>query len=186
MNGRRPSNKKNVKLDVWNLNFTRAMKTGTFTQLHVQLVFAIKYRESLLREKYRPEVFSYISGIVKNLNHKPLIVNGFYDHVHIFLGLNPSISISDTVSAIKKSSAYFINTKGWFPGKFRWQDGYGGFSYSKSQVNDVYSYIANQEKHHGIVKFRQEYKEMLEREEIVFSEEFLPEFFDDGDYSYLY
>jgi putative transposase len=170
---------------MWNQNFSRVMKSGTFTQLHIQLVFAVKFRECLLREKYRPLIFSYMSGIVKNLRHKPLIINGYYDHVHIFLGLNPSMSISDTVSAIKKSSAFFINEKGWYPGKFRWQDGYGGFSYSRSQVNDVYAYIANQEKHHRMIKFRQEYKEMLEREEIVFNEEFLPEFFDDENYSYL-
>jgi REP element-mobilizing transposase RayT len=116
------------------------MKPGTFTQLHVQLVFAVKYRESLLRQEQRKEVFSYISGIVTNLKHKSLIVNGYSDHAHVFLGMNPSISVSDTVSAIKKSSTFFINNQRWFPGTFRWQDGYGGFTYSKSQVKDVYDY----------------------------------------------
>jgi putative transposase len=157
------------------------MKPGTFTQLHVQLVFAVKYRESLLRQVQRKEVFSYISGIVTNLKHKSLIVNGYSDHVHIFLGMNPSISVSDTVSAIKKSSTFFINNKRWFPGTFRWQDGYGGFTYSKSQVMDVYNYILNQENHHRSIKFRQEYIYALNQEGIEFNELFLPEFFDDID-----
>jgi REP element-mobilizing transposase RayT len=157
------------------------MKPGTFTQLHVQLVFAVKYRESLLRQEQRKEVFSYISGIVTNLKHKSLIVNGYSDHVHVFLGMNPSISVSDTVSAIKKSSTFFINNQRWFPGTFRWQDGYGGFTYSKSQVKDVYNYILNQENHHRSIKFRQEYIDALSQEGIEFNELFLPEFFDDID-----
>jgi REP element-mobilizing transposase RayT len=157
------------------------MKPGTFTQLHVQLVFAVKYRESLLRQAQRKEVFSYISGIVTHLKHKSLIVNGYSDHVHIFLGMNPSISVSDTVSAIKKSSAFFINNQRWFPGTFRWQDGYGGFTYSKSQVKDVYNYILNQENHHRSIKFRQEYIDTLSQEGIEFNELFLPDFFDDID-----
>jgi REP element-mobilizing transposase RayT len=157
------------------------MKPGTFTQLHVQLLFAVKYRESLLRQVQRKEVFSYISGIVTNLKHKSLIVNGYSDHVHIFLGMNPSISVSDTVSAIKKSSTFFINNQRWFPGTFRWQDGYGGFTYSKSQVKDVYNYILNQENHHRSIKFRQEYIDTLSQEGIEFNELFLPEFFDDID-----
>ncbi|MCX6261763.1 MAG: IS200/IS605 family transposase [Bacteroidia bacterium] len=157
------------------------MKPGTFTQLHVQLVFAVKYRESLLRQVQRKEVFSYISGIVTNLKHKSLIVNGYSDHVHIFLGMNPSISVSDTVSAIKKSSTFFINNQRWFPGTFRWQDGYGGFTYSKSQVKDVYNYILNQKNHHKSIKFRQEYIDTLSQEGIEFNELFLPEFFDDID-----
>jgi putative transposase len=108
------------------------MKPGTFTQINVQLVFAVKYRECLLKQEQRRELFSYISGIITNLKHKSLIVNGYTDHVHVFVGLNPSVSVSDTVSAIKKSSAFFINEKGWFPGKFQWQDGYAAFSYSKN------------------------------------------------------
>jgi hypothetical protein len=95
--------------------------------------------------------------------------------------MNPSISVSDTVSAIKKSSTFFINNQRWFPGTFRWQDGYGGFTYSKSQVKDVYNYILNQENHHRSIKFRQEYIDILSQEGIEFNELFLPDFFDDID-----
>jgi len=155
------------------------MKPGTFTQLYEQLVFAVKYRECLLNHSQRKTVFSYISGIVTNLKHKSLIVNGYSDHVHIFYGRNPSVSTSDTVSAIKKSSSFFINEQRWFPGKFQWQDGYGAFSYSKNHVNDVYNYIANQEEHHKSGRFRDEYKEMLRNAHIEFEERYLFVFFDD-------
>ncbi len=157
------------------------MKPGTFTQLYEQLVFAVKYRECLFNPNQRKVVFSYISGIVANLGHKSLIVNGYYDHVHIFYGRNQSVSTSDTVSAIKKSSSFFINEQRWFPGKFQWQDGYGAFSYSKNQIDDVYKYISNQEDHHKSQRFRDEYIEMLQKVRIEFEERYLFEFFNDID-----
>jgi len=154
------------------------MKPGTFTQLYEQLVFAVKYRECLLNQHKRIEIFSYISGIIKNIGHKPLIVNGYADHVHIFYGRNPVVATSDTVGTVKKSSAWFINEQKWFRGKFQWQDGYGAFSYSRSQIDEVYKYVARQEEHHKTVKFREEYIKMLETEQVDFEERFLFEFFE--------
>lgn len=154
------------------------MKPGTYTQIYIQLIIAVKFRECLLHENHRNQLFRYISGIVKNLKHKSIIVNGFSDHVHIFLGYNPSISISDTVADIKKSSSFWINENKWFSGTFRWQDGYCALSYSKSQVNNVYNYIANQESHHKIKNFKNEYTEILKNSEIDYDEKFLFEFFD--------
>ena len=177
VDGRRPSNY--CKLASVELIII-AMKPGTFTQLHVQLVFAVKHRECLFRSAQRKEVFSYISGIVTKLGHKSIIVNGYSDHVHIFFGLYPAVSISDTVSAIKKSSAFFINEKKWFPGTFQWQDGYGGFTYSRNQVGEVYNYILNQEQHHKSASFKREYTENLGQEGIEFDERFLFEFFDNA------
>jgi len=176
--GCRPSN--NCKL-VSVEQIIIAMKPGTFTQLHVQLVFAIKHRECLLRSEQRKEVFSYISGIVTKLGHKSLIVNGYSDHVHIFFGLNPSVSVSDTVSIIKKSSSFFINEKRWFPGKFQWQDGYGGFSYCRNRVGEVYNYILHQENHHETTSFKKEYTDNLNQEGLEFDEKFLFAFFEDTD-----
>ncbi|RLD38797.1 MAG: IS200/IS605 family transposase, partial [Bacteroidetes bacterium] len=124
------------------------MKPGVFTQLHIQLVFAVKHRDRLLNNNIRKEVFSYMSGIVTNLKHKSIIINGVSDHVHVFLGLNPSVSISDTIWELKRSPSLFINNNNWFNSKFNWQDGYGAFSYSKSQVENVYNYILSQEEHH--------------------------------------
>ena len=154
------------------------MKPGVFTQLYVQLVFAPKYRDRLLRKEIRPEIFSYISGIITNRKHKSIIINGMSDHIHILVGLNPNDKISDLVGAIKKSSSTFINEKGWFRGKFHWQDGYGAFSYGRSQLDNVYHYIKNQEMHHRKRTFREEYLELLKRFEIEYDEKYLFEFFE--------
>lgn len=154
------------------------MKPGVFTQLIIHLVFAVKYRERLLIPEIREEVFSYISGIVTKRKHKSLIINGVLDHIHILLGFHPNDKISDLVGTIKKSSSTFINEKRWFLGKFHWQDGYGAFSYSRSQLDRVYKYIANQERHHRRRTFREEYVDFLKKFEIEYDEKYLFEFFD--------
>ena len=154
------------------------MKPGVFTQIYIQLVFAVKNREALLINEYRKEVFSYMSGIASNIKHKSIIINGMPDHIHIFIGLNPSVSISDTVYELKRSSSLFINNKKWFRGKFSWQEGYGAFSYSKSQIENVYEYILNQEKHHTKTTFREEYIDFLNKFEIDYDKRFLFDFFD--------
>jgi REP element-mobilizing transposase RayT len=103
------------------------MKPGTFTQMYVQLVFAVKNRDAVLTKNIRKRVFEYMSGIITNLKHKSIIVNGTSTHVHILFGLNPSISVSDTVHDIKRSSSLFINNEKLCPYRFSWQEGYGGF-----------------------------------------------------------
>jgi len=154
------------------------MKPGTFTQMYVQIVFAVQNRENVLAKSIRPRVFEYISGIVTSLKHKSIIVNGYSDHVHVFLGLNPSVSVSDTVHDIKRGSSLFINENRLVTGKFSWQDGYGGFTYSRSQVIDVFKYIENQEMHHSKKSFRDEYLSILEKNEIDYDSRFLFEFYD--------
>jgi putative transposase len=131
-----------------------------------------------LTEKIRPRINEYLSGILTNLGHKSIIVNGVADHVHIFLGLNPKISISETVKELKRSSSILINEKRLVAGKFEWQEGYGGFSYGHSQIGQVFDYIKNQEIHHQKKSFREEYLEFLERYEIKFEDQYLFEFFD--------
>ncbi|MEQ9424146.1 MAG: IS200/IS605 family transposase [Cyclobacteriaceae bacterium] len=121
---------------------------GTFSQIYVQCVFAVSGRGNLLASDWRPEVFKYISGIIKNKGQKPIIVNGMSDHVHILIGLKPSIALSDLLRDVKNNSTRFINDNKWLHGKFSWQEGYGAFSYSHSQLDQVYNYILNQEKHH--------------------------------------
>jgi REP element-mobilizing transposase RayT len=156
------------------------MKPGTFTQMYVQLVFAVKNRDAVLTKNFRTRVFEYISGIITNLKHKSIIVNGTSNHVHILIGLNPSVSISDTVHDIKRSSSLFINNEKLCPGKFSWQEGYGGFTYSRSQIADIYGYIENQESHHKKRTFREEYIDILTTYEIEFDQQFLFDFFDDS------
>jgi REP element-mobilizing transposase RayT len=154
------------------------MKPGVYTQLYTQLVFAVKYRECLLTEPVRNEVFSYMSGLLTNKKHKTIIVNGYLDHVHVFLGINPTVSISDVVSDLKRSSSLFINDKKLVNGKFQWQEGYGAFSYSKSHVENVYNYILNQKEHHQKRPFREEYLDLLKKFDLVYDDRFLFEFFD--------
>lgn len=154
------------------------MKPGVFTQLYIHLVFAVKYRDRLLKENHRPELYKYISGIVTNHKHKSIIINGMPDHVHILVGLNPDMSISDLVREIKRSSSLFINERKWFVGKFGWQEGYGAFSYSRSQLDSIYNYILNQHVHHKKRTFREEYLELLKKFEIEYDERYLFEFFE--------
>jgi len=154
------------------------MKPGVFTQLYIQLVFSPKFRERLLVKEIRNELFSYISGIITNRRHKSIIINGVEDHIHILYGANPDDKVSDLVGCIKRESSVFINEKNWFRGKFHWQDGYGAFSYGRSQLDTVYNYIANQENHHKSKTFKEEYLEFLKRYEVQYDEKFLFEFFD--------
>ncbi len=154
------------------------MKPGVLTQIYIHLVFSPKYRERLLLKEIRSEVFSYISGIITNRKHKSIIINGMSDHAHILYGANPDDKISDLVGCIKRESSNFINSKNWFRGKFYWQDGYGAFSHGRSQLNDIYNYIAKQELHHKKRTFREEYTEFLKKFEVECDEKYLFEFFD--------
>jgi putative transposase len=154
------------------------MKPGTFTQMYVHIIFAVKYREALLSNDIRDVVFQYMSGIITNLKHKSIIVNGCQDHVHILIGLNPSVSISNTVYNIKRSSSLFINDENLCKGRFSWQEGYGAFTYSRSELKNIYKYIDNQEYHHSKHSFRNEYVSLLNDSYIDYKPEFLFEFFD--------
>jgi REP element-mobilizing transposase RayT len=121
---------------------------GTYSQIYIQYVFAVKGRGNLLQKPWREEVFKYIAGITKAKGQKPIIVNGVSDHVHLFVGLKPSMRISDLVRDVKNNSSKFINEQKFIKGKFSWQEGYGAFSYAHSQIDNVHQYIANQEEHH--------------------------------------
>jgi putative transposase len=156
------------------------MKPGSYTQLYVQLIFAVKFRDACLTKSVRERVFSYIAGIIREMDHKPIIVNGVEDHIHILIGLNTNKSISDTVHTIKRTSSLFINKEKLCLGKFAWQEGYAAYSYSRSQLNNVYNYILNQAEHHRKVKFRDEYIGFLTKFEVEFDERFLFDFLDDA------
>src|SRR6186713_1941093 len=117
---------------------------GTYSQIYIQVVFAVKGRENLIGNKWKEDLNKYISGIIKGKEQKPIIVNGMHDHIHAFFGLRPSMRISDLVRDVKNNSTNFINDNKLAPRKFSWQDGYGAFSYSQSQIKNVYNYILNQ------------------------------------------
>jgi putative transposase len=146
---------------------------GTFSQIYIQVVFAVKRRENLLQKPWRDEVFKYMAGIIKEKNQKPIIVNGVTDHVHLFIGLKPVMSLSDLVRDVKNNTTNFINDRKFLNTKFSWQEGYGAFSYSHSQLDTVYQYILNQEEHHKKKTFKAEYLELLEKFEIEYDEKYL-------------
>jgi putative transposase len=146
---------------------------NTYTQIHIQFVFVVKYRKGLIQTSFKDELYQYISGIIKNNNHKLLAINGMSDHIHVFIGMRPTQSISDLMQDIKGSSSRWINEKKFLPVKFEWQSGFGAFSYSKSHVETVIKYVQNQENHHKVQTFRQEYIQFLNAFEIDYDENFI-------------
>jgi REP element-mobilizing transposase RayT len=152
---------------------------GTFSQIYIQVVFAVKRRENLIGKSWKDELHKYISGIITGKGQKSIIVNGISDHIHAFIGLKPSMAVADLVRDIKNNSSNFINKKKFVRGRFSWQEGYGAFSYSHSHIERVYNYILEQEKHHKKRTFKDEYLEMLIKYEIEFKNEYVFEWIED-------
>jgi REP element-mobilizing transposase RayT len=146
---------------------------NTFTQIYIQIVFSTQSRQNLIYRDIKDEIYKYITGIVQNKDHKLITLNGMPDHVHIFTGMKPKESISDLVRDIKRDSSNFINSKNWIRGKFNWQEGFGAFSYGHSQIDDVFQYIQNQEKHHEKQTFKQEYLNFLKIFDIEYDEQYV-------------
>ena len=146
---------------------------NTYSQIYIQIVFAVKGRENLIKKENREELHKFITGIVSNREQKLLAIFFFFYHVHILVGMKPNIALSDLVRDIKSGSSKFINDSKWINGKFHWQEGYGGFSYSKSQIDNVIKYILNQEEHHKKQTFKEEYHSFLEKFEIKYDEKYL-------------
>ena len=152
---------------------------NTYTQMYVHLVFSPKNRQALIRKTWRDELEKYITGIVQNYKHKMLAVNAMPDHIHIFIGYNVNHLIPDLVENIKTSSNAWIKKNRLTEYRFDWQKGYGAFSHSRSQLDTVVKYVLNQEEHHNKKTFREEYLEILRKNEIEFKDEYVFEFFDD-------
>ncbi len=146
---------------------------NTFTQIYLQLVFAVQERISLIRSEWKDELYKYITGIVQNNKHKLIAINGMPDHIHILIGYKPHQLIPDLLKDMKGYSSKWINTKGFVNGRFRWQEGYGAFSYSHSQIDNVVTYIMNQEQHHKKKRFHEEYMELLKRFNVQYDEKYI-------------
>jgi REP element-mobilizing transposase RayT len=146
---------------------------NTYSQIYIQIVFAVIGRQNLIAKENREELHKFITGIVSNREQKLLAIFAMPDHVHILVGMKPNIAISDLVRDIKSGSSKFINDSKWINGKFNWQEGYGAFSYSKSHLDNVIKYILNQEEHHNKRTFKEEYHSFLEKFEIEYDEKFL-------------
>ena len=146
---------------------------NTYTQIYIQIVFAVKGRQNLICKRNREELHKFITGIVSNRNQKLFAIFAMPDHVHILVSIAPNIAISDLVRDIKAGSSKFINEKGWMKQKFNWQEGFGAFSYSKSSVDSVVKYILNQEEHHKKKAFKEEYLDFLQKFEIKYDPKYL-------------
>ncbi len=146
---------------------------GTYSQIYIQIVFAVKGRDNLLQKPWCDEVFKYMVGIIKGKNQKSIIVNGVSNHVHLFVGLKPSMSLSDLVRDVKNNTSNFINDRKLVRSKFSWQEGFGAFSYAHSQIDQVYQYIQNQEEHHRTKTFQEEYMKLLQKFAIDYDEKHL-------------
>lgn len=146
---------------------------NTYTQLYIQFVFAVKYRRALIENVWGERLRSYITGIVQNHKHKMLAINNMPDHLHLFIGLHPSQSISDLMRIVKSDSSEWINANQFSKASFSWQEGYGAFSYSRSHVDNVIRYILHQEEHHRKLTFKDEYKDLLEQFGIAYDEQYI-------------
>jgi REP element-mobilizing transposase RayT len=144
-----------------------------YSQLYIHLIFSVKNRNALIDEKFEDEIYKYITGIITQQNHKLIAINGMPDHINILIGYSPNSNLSDLVKQIKVSSTKFINEKRFSKYKFNWQSGYGAFSYSKSQLNNIIKYINTQKEHHKKVSFKDEYITFLKKFEIEYKTEYL-------------
>lgn len=146
---------------------------STFSQIYIQVVFAVKGRNSLISQSWEEELYKYITGIITNKGQKLIAINGMSDHIHILIGMKPSCCLSDLVREIKKASNIFINEKKFTNFKFEWQEGYGAFSYSHSVLDNVIKYIQNQKEHHKKKSFKEEYIDFLKKFEVEYKDEYL-------------
>ena len=146
---------------------------NSYTQIQIHIVFAVKYRESLISKEWREELYKYTSAIITSEGHKTLAVGGTDDHIHIFIGYKPSRSLSYLVMVIKRETSEWINKKRFCRKQFRWQEGFGAFSHSSDKIKTVVRYVLNQEEHHAKSPFRDEYLNLLRKNEVDYDERYI-------------
>ena len=152
--------------------------SNTYTQIYIHIVFAVRGRQNLIRRQIKEELQKYISGIIQKQRHKLLAINCMPDHCHSFIGMRPDASLSDLVGDMKAYSSSFISGRGLVPGKFNWQGGFGAFSHCRRETDTVVKYIQNQEEHHRIKTFKEEYLEILREFNVKYDEKYLFEWID--------
>ncbi len=146
---------------------------NTYTQIHIHAIFAVQNRLSIIKDEWQNDLYSYITGIVTNHGHKMMQINGMPDHVHMLIGLRPVQSLSELMKYVKQDSTKWINQNRFINGRFSWQEGFGAFSHSKSQIPGVIKYIREQEEHHRKRTFREEYTDFLEKFDVDFDERYI-------------
>ena len=145
----------------------------TFSQIYIQVVFAVRSREALIQSKWEEDLFKYITGIVQKKGQKMLAINGTKDHIHFFIGMKPTCCLSDLVREVKKSTVAYIKEQGHIKSAFYWQEGYGAFSYSHSHLDRVIRYIDKQKEHHQTKTFQEEYRALLDAFNVEYKNEYL-------------
>ncbi|CAN5736533.1 IS200/IS605 family transposase [soil metagenome] len=146
---------------------------NTYTQIHIHFVFSVKNRAALIEKGWKDELYKYITGIFQSNGHKMLQINGMPDHIHILVAVRPNQTISAIIQNVKTESSKWINRNSLCQSLFAWQEGYGAFSYSKSQLSNVICYIQNQEIHHRKKTFLDEYRQLLKMYEIEYDERYI-------------
>ncbi len=146
---------------------------NTYHQLYIHAVFPVKYRKALIHPDWKPELQSVMGTVINDSGCSNIIINGTEDHIHCYFGLKPSVSLSVVIQQMKAKSSKWINESGYLSSRFEWQPGFGAFSYSRSQTNDVYEYIKNQDKFHQRVSFREEYVALLNKFGVEYDERFI-------------
>jgi REP element-mobilizing transposase RayT len=146
---------------------------NTYHQIHIQAIFAVKKRTGLIQKEWKDELYKYITGVIQKHDHKLLAINGMPDHLHVFFGMRPTQSLSDLMQDAKGGSSKWINEKQFMKAKFEWQEGFGAFSYSRSQASKVIGYVQNQEVHHRKITFLDEYKKFLKKFEVDYDERYI-------------
>ena len=150
---------------------------NTFSQIYIQIVFAVKHRNALIDPTWEDQLYKYITGIVQNKEQKMIAINGMPDHIHIFIGMKSTCCLSNLVQEIKKSSNTFIKDNDLSSKPFNWQEGFGAFSYSHSQIDSVYKYVMNQKEHHKKQTFKEEYIDFLKKFEVEYDDKYLFDWF---------
>ena len=151
---------------------------GSYSQIYIHVIFAVKHRASLIMPSWEEELYKYITGIVTHKEQKMLAINGMPDHIHFLIGIKPSCCLSDLVREVKKSSNQFINEKRFVKSNFNWQSGFGSFSYSHSALDKVILYINHQKEHHRKLTFREEYIGFLKKFQVDYKDEYLFDWLD--------
>lgn len=146
---------------------------NTYHQVYLQVVFAVKYREAVINKLWKTALLGVIGNLINETGCKAILVNGVEDHIHCLVGLKPAISISELMKTVKAKSSKYINDHRLTSHRFEWQVGYGVFSYSHSEIDNVYHYIANQEEHHKKQMFREEYLEFLDKFRVTYDEQYI-------------
>jgi REP element-mobilizing transposase RayT len=152
---------------------SKKIMANTYTQIHIHAVFAVQNRISCIQKSWQERLYLYIIAIIQKHEHKVLCIGGMPDHIHILIGFRPTQALSALMQEVKRDSSEWINKEKLVMGKFSWQEGYGAFSYAKSQIPAVCNYIETQEQHHKQKTFREEYLDILQKFEIEYNEKYI-------------